>query len=317
MALPSHSLITLAELKAYIPIQGPLKDSLLETLAGMASADLEAYLGRRLVFRAPTEDDDQVLASTAWANGNPAVSGQPASPGRTLVVAFPTTATAGVLTVTGTVAGAAGATESFDVAQGAPLRYGVKFFTSISAISIAGAAGTGNVKVGTSLGYVEYHSPDPAPWPIDVWPLEWPVQELLEVNEDATRVYGAATKLVGGVDFQLADRERLVRLWGGYAYGVGMPWAVAYRAVKLVYSAGYAGAGRVPGALRRLALRLATSYYQESQHGQIELASGSNALGSWTRSGPAAITKDMQHQLARFSNRRVGAGERDFDLEAA
>lgn len=305
-------IITLADLKAYKPAAGQAADPRFRPLITTASRVIEATLGRRIIYRAPPEvaTYDNIL-SAAFANGTPA-GGAPNAAGRTLIVLFPATATAGTVAVTGTVAGVVGVTETFDVVDGL-LQHGLKFFTAISAITIAGALGGGTLKMGTSIGYVDYHTPVES----EIMSYEWPRQQTLEINEDAARTYASGTKLVAGTDFLLTrrtDGDFLIRL----SSSLPMAWQGGWRAIKDVYSAGYRVAS-MPEEFKDTCRRLVVLLFQEVDKGQVEVASGSNALGNWSRMGPAMLTKAMRSQVAHLRRNRFGAdtAERDYDLEAA
>src|SRR5437773_11746984 len=110
MALPSFAQISLDELKRYIPATGNLLDRELEEAIALSSQDIEqeGLGGRRVVYRGPVEDDDNIVASVAIANGSLTLAGQPNSAGRTLVVTKTDADRGladGILTVTGTVVG--------------------------------------------------------------------------------------------------------------------------------------------------------------------------------------------------------------------
>ena len=310
MTWPAHALFTLAELKRLGPITGTGEDVKLSDIAGWVVRDIEAFLCRRIVYRAPTEAATLVYSGTFTA-GSPAVGAQPGTGGRTLVVTFPDGATAGTLSVTGTVAGVAGTVRAFDMVNGLK-QYGLDFFTAVSALSIAASApANGTITVGTSLGYVEYHSTTEAmPDPSELRLLERPAYQALAVYEDAYRTYATA---LTGTEYLLAERRRLVRLSSGFRTW----WLRAYRGVKVIYSAGYFTTSNVPGTIKRVALRLALMYYQEATKGQIEIASGSNPMGTWTRTGAAALTREMVRDLGPERGFGSETGERDFDEAAA
>lgn len=307
-------LITLADLKASTGLQGNAKDGVLPLSITAASRWIENVVGRRLVYRAPATTEAAVLAAQAWATGALVVGAPPNAAGRTLVVTF-SSASAGVLTVTGTVGGQAGVTETFDAANGL-VQHGLKFFTAVASAAATGAAGGGTVTVKTSQGYTEFHRAycdDPAV----IYPLEWPVQNVLEVNEDTGRSFGASTRLVAGTDYVLEhgeDGDRLIRL----SSALPTPWSDGWRPIRQLTSAGYTVA-TVPAEAKDVCRRLAKLLHDEISKGLLEIASGSNALGNWSRFGPARLTREMSAALAPLKRRRFGAetGVRDFDLEAA
>lgn len=331
------AIVTLAELKSAIPASGSNRDSLLERCGLQGSRIVETHLDRRVVARYPTEDDDALVASVALSGSSQtlAAAGQPNAEGRVVVVTITDadrSLTSGTLTITGTVGGVVGVTETFDIASGISPLYGVKFFTAISAREITSMAGTGagdTIKVGTSKGYEEFHTPGRSDLS-KLYPCELPIQNVLSVFEDPTRAYAASTKLVEGTDYLVSKGDGLLyRLGSGnisYA-GSGIPvapwtdparrsWVAWWRAEKVVLSAGYAGAAAVPWDIKDVVLRLAAQIFRESSGGQQGVASKNDAMGSITRLGAAALSKEMRAQLA--AHRRFHTtGERDFDLEAA
>lgn len=319
MALAAYSFATLAEAKAFLIATGTAKDSQLELALMQASRALEAYLGRRIVYRAPPEVDGaaNIVASVTLANGSLTVAAQPGSGGRTLIVTVTDTdrsLTAGQLVVTGTVGGVAGTTETFDLAAGVP-QHGVKFFTAISGAVVSGLAGHGAgdvVKVGSSEGYVEYHSPCEQ---LIVSLLEWPIQQIRDVNEDPGRAYATSTQLVAATDY-IAQKGNgfLIR----QSFPSPMSWSDGWRAVRAVYSGGYYGQANVPADLKGACLRLTGLLYDETQKGRLGVSSMADAVGNWTRFGPASLTQELREAVASHK-RWMGpfTGERDFDLEAA
>lgn len=316
--LPAHALFTMAEVKEAVRAQGTGQHELLALIAAWVADDLEQYTDRRLVYRAPGEDpdNDNIVASAALSNGALTIAAQPNSAGRTLIYSVQDddfSVTAGLITSTGTFNGVPDATEVVDLSKGL-VQHGTKFCSALSSVEVsalAGQGGTDKVKVGSSKGYTEYHSPDGRTR--DLWPIEWPIRSVLEVNEDADRLYESATGLAENTDFLVAERQRLVRLSGGDLSA----WHQGFRAVRHVYAGGYSP-GDVPARVKGVALRLAALYYTELTKGRVELASGSSALGNWTRFGPAGLSDEMKRDLTPF--RRTGHFEdveRDLDLEAA
>jgi len=313
MALPTHALVTLAELKSFMPTQGTSKDPQLERAIDCASRDIEedGVGGRRLRWRAPTEDDDAIY-SGAWATGTPAPSAQPSS-ARFLVVTFPAAASAGTITVTGTVGGVAGETEAFDVANGL-LQYGLKPFTAVSAQAIVGAAGAGTVKVGVSLGYVELYSPNGC---AEVTPIEWPIRYVAELNEDLSRAFASTTALAA-TQYEIREassvRRRIARVSGHLDF----PFYSGSRVVKARLSAGYRTTADVPSKIKGVCLELAAWYFQHSEGKEYGMASHTDALGTITRTGPPMLTFGMKDRLSAYLRAEFeSSAQPDFDLEAA
>jgi hypothetical protein len=321
MALPSNALISLAELKDYIPVTGTGKDTELERTIGRASSVVEGQgvRYRRLVYRGPIEDDDNIMAVATLANGTsaPAIAGQPNSAGRTLVVkrVGGRELTRGTLTVTGTVGGVVGVTEVFDLMAGDEL-HGVKFFTAISLLGLAGVAGaraSDTLQIGTSPGYTELYSP----YGHEIRPENWPLRSVAAVHEDSSRVFGVDTLLVAGTDYELrnewSELRSIARLSGGdYTSWSGGEWVVKAR-----LSAGYRTQAEVPAPIKGVCLELAKWYFQHSEKEQAGLSSVSDGLGSRSFSGPPILTDGMLADLSGYKRREFLPTARRAWVEAA
>lgn len=324
MALKPYALVSLAELKEFLPAQGTLKDAALEAAINRASLIIEAYLDRRIVYRAPAEVDGAANIVASRTLTDETVPGgsitQPNSAGRTLIVTLTDadrSVTAGTVTVTGTVAGVAGTTEAFDLSLGAPL-YGVKFFTAISSVVVSGCAGQGAgdaYRVGSSLGYVEYHTVNPPS--CELVALERPFRQVLEVNEDWSRLYATGTKLVENTDYELSGPRGIIRRT--YPGKTLRSWYTWFRAVKVVYTAGFFTLANVPPDIKYEAMRLAALLFKETADGRLGVSSMSDAAQNITRFSPAMLTRESRDALTpHIRPEQFGrTGQRDFDLEAA
>lgn len=313
--MPVFDLVTLAELKGYLPQTGTVRDDHARNCISRASRALEHAGDQRYVYRAPAEVEGakNLVNAQSWATGAIAAAAQPSAVGRTLIVSW-TTATGGTLTATGTVAGVAGVTEVFDVANGLT-QHGVKFFEGIVTWAAAAATGGGTVSAGSSLGYVEYHTPCRAAAFLGL--LERPLRQVLLVNEDASNLYLAATDLKETTDYALVKSNgRLRRV----SSSVEAAWLTGRRAVKVIYSAGYFGAANVPQDLKGIALKLATLLFWETEKDRFGLVTSAGPMGSYTRFAPATIGQDLYNELWAGGYVRAQlepTGERDWDLEAA
>lgn len=322
MALASYAQVTLAELKRYITAKGSTKDQELEDAIALASEDTEDALGgRRVVYRGPIEDDDNVMASATLANGDstPTIAGQPNSAGRTLVVTRVDAdrgLTQGTLTVTGTVAGVAGVTEAFDLTDGDEL-HGVKFFTAVSGLALTGVAGSGEgntLRIGTSPGYTEYHSPCDSSV---ITPMEWPIQNVAEVNEDVNRTFPTATALTTA-QYEIREPYSARRRVARVSSSLDFAFYSGYRVVKLRYSGGYRTQASVPSKIKAVCQELAAWYFQHADRKQFGLSASTDASGSRTFSGPPIITSGLRGRLAAYVRPEFAVtAERDFSLEAS
>ena len=192
--------------------------------------------------------------------------------------------------------------------------HGVKFFTAISAAALsvlAGQAAGDLIKVGTSVGYTEFHSPDGGS---EIIPIEWPIRSVVEVNEDLNLVYGTPTALDTGsyaVRQSSSVRRRIARISDlmDFAFYAG------YRVVRLRYSAGYKGAAAVPPMIKGACLELAAWHYQYADKKDFGLTSRTDATGSISRSGPPMILAGMANRLASHIRAEFDrSGERDSTL---
>lgn len=142
-------------------------------------------------------------------------------------------------------------------------------------------------------------------------PLQWPILTVTDLREDLNwpRTYGAATILVAGTDYEVVKgpRDYLRRLAAG-SVAVGWNWpsglkaenlsyGPAPRPIKLTYTAGYVNTAVVPVRLKLYAKRLAALMWREIDRKIQGVSSQGDALGNYTRFGPAQITDDMADAL--------------------
>lgn len=320
MALQPYALCSMSEFKALLTVTGGTKDDDIERAINTASRLIEADLGRRLRFRAPEEVEGgaNTVASVAIANGSLTVAAQPGTGGRTVIVTLTDadrSVRAGTVTVTGTVGGTAGVTEAFDLADGQSRYHGRRFFTAISSIvvaSLVGASASDFIKVGTSLGYVEYHSIFGGEYKIKL--REWPLYAVAEINEDSARTFASTTALTVSTEYETAANGAVTRLSSSLPTSFESGW----RALKARYSAGYGAISSVPPDLRNVCLTLAGMIYQEPQRGPLGTTSVSDQLGNFTRLAPTGITSAMSASLGEYRRPDIfdTTAERDFDEEA-
>lgn len=142
--------------------------------------------------------------------------------------------------------------------------------------------------------------------------LEWPIRAVTTVHEDdnVPRAYGAAALLTSGTDYEVLKTRGVIRRISGA--GAPCPWSTGPRAIKVVYTAGYATTDDVPARLKAIALRYAALIWDEQKRGAYGISGTSDALGNYTRFSPAQLTDDMRSALT--SERRLAfwcSGERD------
>lgn len=140
--------------------------------------------------------------------------------------------------------------------------------------------------------------------------IEWPVISITSVAEDLNWPRTYATALVAGTDYQANNPTgRLHRLTSP---GARYRWASGFRAIKVVYSAGYATTAAVPNTIKAVAKRLAGLMWEEYKRDWRGVSTVSDQLGNFTRFSVATLTKDMQADLSSERRFRVfETGERD------
>jgi hypothetical protein len=149
---------------------------------------------------------------------------------------------------------------------------------------------------------------------------EWPIVSVTTVNEDSSRTYGGASLLAANTDYIVNNPVgKLTRVAGS----LPRSWVWSWRAVKVVYIAGYqrsdgsiVGADAVPNGILGVFDDLVAwmiSHRNKSEQGR---ASISDELGSRTFwAGPPMITDGMHDRLAAAGALRASlrgiTGERD------
>jgi hypothetical protein len=308
VAVPFHSLGSLQAFKRRggVTATSNANDAKAEELIGSASAIVERYCGAHFMFRGVRESDDGIVADVAITNTSLTLAAQPNSAGRALRVIVTDAdrqLTAGRLTITGTNLSDAVIS---DVIEFNRFEAGLKVSTTnvyktVASAVISSAAGNvaaTKIKIGTALPFVEYHTVEAG---TDTVFLRYRhVLEILEVNEDANRVYGSGTRLTPDTQYVLDKRRgRLTRVGGSatqdFLYG--------FRVLRVTYTAGFqsdALRSFVPDELADVAIELAILKYRQSERGLQGVSSVSDASGTVTRFSTGDLTDRMKDQLEPF-----------------
>lgn len=127
---------------------------------------------------------------------------------------------------------------------------------------------------------------------------EWPILAVASVHEDTDwpRTYGADYLLTVATDYEVvAPSQSGLRSFIRRLTENGGPstWETGSRAIRVVYTAGYANTAAVPSRLKGVALRYATRLYREIARQQQGVSATSDAFGNVTRLGAAGLTPDM------------------------
>lgn len=142
--------------------------------------------------------------------------------------------------------------------------------------------------------------------------LERPIISITTVCEDTAtpRTYGASTELVAGTGYELVKPKGLIRRIDGA--GTLKCWATGHRAIRVVYTAGYATTAVVPANIKAVALRYAALVWGEEKRGDFGVSGASDQLGNYTRFAPAQLTPEMKSALLPEARRSFWeSGERD------
>lgn len=128
-----------------------------------------------------------------------------------------------------------------------------------------------------------------------------PTITVTSVHESITspRAYDATTLLTANTDYisvSTAEIALIRRLSNSELYY----WATGYRAIKVVYSYGYADRDSLPEDLRHLAMQLSASIFKEADRGWHGLTNITDATGTMTRIG-RLVTPDMKRTLGAYT----------------
>jgi len=135
----------------------------------------------------------------------------------------------------------------------------------------------------------------------DIYFRQWPLISVTSIHEDTTRVYGADTALVANTDYLVSAPAHgfgYVTRIAGATSGVSF-FLTGRRAVRVVYTAGYADTASVPLALKQVTLELAKLIYLESQKaGSAFLSQETSPMGNVQRWTSAIITRRTDDALS-------------------
>lgn len=168
-------------------------------------------------------------------------------------------------------------------------------------------------KVVTRGSLTEYHTMEANGSPLTTGVLsllDWPIISLTSISEDTAwpRTYG--TLLTAGTDYQANNPTgRVYRLTSP---GASYRWATGFRAIRAIYSAGYATTAAVPQTIKAVARRLAGVMWEEYKRDWRGVSSVSDQLGTFTRFSAATLSADMKRDLDSERRMRIfETGERD------
>lgn len=156
-----------------------------------------------------------------------------------------------------------------------------------------------------TASYTEYHTAHKGQDELVLG--EWPVTAVTTVHEDASwknvalaSRYGASALLTNDTDYIVIKPTtepgpfgRLLRL--------NATWSTVRRAVKVVYTAGYATRALIPGPIKAVVIDMCAIAWREQSKKEWGLASRSDMAGNVSRFVPAILTQKQQDALFTYS----------------
>lgn len=141
----------------------------------------------------------------------------------------------------------------------------------------------------------EYHSI----WRVspNLYALQRPIISVTTIHEDAAAEYGASTLLTVTTDYVVSKPQgKIIRV----DTNLQTSWTTGFRAIKMIYTAGYANTAAVPSDIKFAALRTCGLIWSEVSGKQHGLASISDDMGNISRFAPAGLTEPIQRMLPRL-----------------
>lgn len=144
-----------------------------------------------------------------------------------------------------------------------------------------------------------------------LWLREYPVITVTSVHETASRTYDSTTLLVANTDYVVSPAASstftdpvayLIRT--SSATDGPKDWLCGWRAIKVIYSAGYADTASVPEAIKRQAVEIGKRLWSMDEHVGDFAQTETTPLGTVQRYPMAMLTKNMQDALQPY--RRIG-----------
>jgi hypothetical protein len=154
---------------------------------------------------------------------------------------------------------------------------------------------------GSITEYHSFHAADS-----DLYTRQWPLISVASVHEDLNREYNADDLLTVNTDYIVVGPpgklQRIISSTGGE-----QSWLLGFRAIKVIYQAGYADRDAVPEAIKDVALRHAVSVAKDITRKNQDLSEVTDAMGRFVRFGPTMLTSGMKADLAHY-RRYTGMG---------
>lgn len=141
--------------------------------------------------------------------------------------------------------------------------------------------------------------------------LDWPIQSITSIYEDPERGYDDSDDLltVNEDYISVAQKGELIRIWEDAGE---RPWCQGFRAIRVIYTPGYADTTTVPYDLADLCMEMAARLRNEAERKSWGLQGQSDSSGNWTRFASTLLTKEIRDRIAGFARPKWDrTGERD------
>ena len=134
----------------------------------------------------------------------------------------------------------------------------------------------------------------------EIFMTQYPVIGITTIHEDEARVFGAASLLTENTDY-IVNKPfgKVIRIDSN----LQSTWLTGWRAIKCVYTAGFANTAGVDATIKHAALRTVALMYGELERREIGYSSISDAAGNVSRLVPGGLNQDVKRAL--YAHRRM------------
>jgi hypothetical protein len=147
----------------------------------------------------------------------------------------------------------------------------------------------------------------------DLYTRQWPLISVASVHEDLNREYSADDLLTVNSDYIVVlppgKLQRIISSTGGE-----QSWLLGFRAIKVIYQAGYADRDAVPEAIKDVVLRHAVLVAKDITRKNQDLSQVTDVTGNFVRFGPTMLTSGMKADLTYY-RRFPSQGGMTYELD--
>lgn len=173
-----------------------------------------------------------------------------------------------------------------------------------------------NRKLVSQGSITEYHSIEAGG--SNIWTSQYPIVSVTSVHESSAMTYDATTLLTETTNYIVSKPSgRLIRV----SNSSPDIWLAGFRAVRIIYLAGYrspagapSAAGGLPQRIVDAALKVAAKLWAEQERGLWGLSGQSDGAGNWTRFEAAALSNDILQNL--LGDRRPSYGASTWEIDS-